>query len=238
MQNTIDLSCDLGEAESPRGRLREEEIWPLITSANVACGGHAGDRDSMELAVQSAQRHRVALGAHPSYPDRLHFGRERMPITPAALRESLVEQITEFRDIATESVPLSHVKPHGALYNEAHLDGALAALIVDAIRSADPRLRIVCAPGSKLLEAAGSLAIAEGFADRRYRDDGSLVPRSEPGALLLDFDEAAEQAVSLARSGRYGTLCVHGDMDRAPERLRAIRAKLEAAGFAIVRPGR
>lgn len=231
---TIDISCDLGEGESQEDRLREERIWPLITSANVACGGHAGDRDSMELAVRHCAALGVTLGAHPSYPDRLHFGRSRVDITEEALRQSLIEQISELRDIAEESgVRLGHVKPHGALYNEAHHDASLARLIVEAVTAVDPSLMIVAAPGSELLRAAGERGVPEGFGDRRYLSDGSLAPRGTENALLLDYDTAAAQAVELAKSGRFATLCVHGDMENAPERLTRIRERLQSEGFVL-----
>jgi 5-oxoprolinase (ATP-hydrolysing) subunit A len=230
----IDLSCDLGEAESPEARQQEVEIWPLITSANVACGGHAGDRDAMEMAVRRCLEHNVALGAHPSYPDRLHFGRSRVSITDEALRECLIEQMSELRDIARENgVRMTHVKPHGALYNEARHDSRTAELLIEAVRAVDQGLAVVAAPGSKLLHAAGRSGVPEGFGDRRYLEDGSLVPRTVDGALILDFGQAAEQAEALARTGMYATLCVHGDMAGAAERLRAIRARLEQSGFTI-----
>jgi UPF0271 protein len=234
---TIDLSCDLGEAESHDDRLREDELWPLITSANVACGGHAGDRDSMEMAVRHCSERGIRLGAHPSYPDRLHFGRDPMDITTEALKLSLIEQIAELRDMgADENVELTHIKPHGALYNEAHHNRTLAETIVEAVRAIGQKVAVVCSPGSQLLEAAraaGSPIIAEGFADRRYAADGSLVSRRESNALLLDYEEAAAQALGLAQSGRFATLCVHGDMENAAERLRRIRHHLQKNGYTI-----
>lgn len=245
----IDLSCDLGEAESAHDRDVEASLWPLITSANIACGGHAGDRDSMEVAIRRASELGVVLGAHPSYPDRLHFGRVSLPIRGTALRDALIEQLEELCELSHDAgMQVSHVKPHGALYNDAHHDAELAGLVAETVRSVDSKLAMVAAAGSSLLAAAkdsGLRAIAEAFADRRYRPDGSLVPRSEPDALLLDPDEAvaqamrfATEAVVIANDGQsiaipFTTLCVHGDMERSVERLSAIRKALEQSGCQI-----
>lgn len=232
----IDLSADLGE-----GSPGEEEVWPLITSANVACGGHIGDADSMAHAVRRARDLSVRLGAHPSYPDRENFGRKPLDLMPLDLRASLIAQIGALRDIASRhGLPLTHVKPHGALYNQAHHDSALAGVIVDAMRDVDTTLAIVCPATSQMAVAArlsGTPVIREAFADRRYEHDGSLVSRGTPGALLT-VDEAAEQAAMLAReravvardgtrvSVAYDTICVHADMEGAVERLIAIRERL------------
>jgi UPF0271 protein len=229
----IDLSADLGE-----GAPDEPEIWPLITSANVACGGHYGDVDSMTHAARRARELGTRIGAHPSYPDRENFGRKSMSMPPDVLRASIVEQIAALRDIAAS---LHHVKPHGALYNDAHKDRALAAIVIEAIRSVDEVLPIVCSDASQMAAAAratGTPVIREAFADRRYNPDGSLVARSEAGSLL-GVDEAAAQAAMLANEGAiiardgpritipFDTICVHADMEHAVERLRAIRRVLE-----------
>jgi UPF0271 protein len=231
----IDLSCDLGEAASDEEERVEAALWPLITSANVACGGHAGDASTMRRAVARARAHAVALGAHPSYPDREHFGRRTMAIPRPRLVESLVEQVRALEAAARPAgVFVTHVKPHGALYNDAHRDRALADAIVEAVTAAGPRLAIVGTESSALLAAArqaGMKTIAEAFADRRARPDGSLVPRREPDALVLDPGAAAAQAVSLAE--RAETICIHSDTPRAVERLQAIRAALAAAGYAF-----
>lgn len=235
----IDLSADLGE-----GSPGEEEIWPLVTSANVACGGHIGDAASMVHAARRAHALSVRLGAHPSYPDRENFGRKPLSMAPLDLRASLASQIRALRDIAArQGVALTHVKPHGALYNQAHHDSALAGVIVDALRDVDPAIAIVCAPTSQMAIAArlaGTPVIREAFADRRYEPDGSLVARGTPGALL-SVDEAAEQAAMLAhehaaiaRDGSriaiaYDTICVHADMEGAVERLTAIRVRIHSA---------
>lgn len=224
----IDISADLGE-----GSPGEDEIWPLIDSANVACGGHTGDEASMREAVAKAREHGVKLGAHPSYPDREHFGRRSLDLDPGVLRDSLIDQITALG-------PIRHVKPHGALYNDAHANRALAEVIVDAIRRIDPAIALVAPDHSQMAASArahGITVIREAFADRRYTPDGALVSRKEPGSLLT-IDEAAAQATLLASEGvviaadgtrvpiAFDTICIHADMDHAAARLRAIRASL------------
>jgi UPF0271 protein len=219
----VELSADLGE-----GSPGEDEIWPLIQRANVACGGHIGDAASMREAADNARKYNVILGAHPSYPDRENFGRESMAMDPAALRDAIIAQIAALEAIA----PVHHVKPHGALYNDAHRDVVLARVIVDAIEG-----RALVAPAhSQMANAAreaGTPFIAEAFADRRYEPDGSLTPRSIAGSTLT-IEEAAAQAALLARehvviardgsriSVHFDTLCIHADMPGAAERLRAI----------------
>jgi UPF0271 protein len=228
----IDLSADLGE-----GAPEEPEIWPLITSANVACGGHFGDVASMTHAVARARALGTKVGAHPSYPDRANFGRMSMQMAPAALHATLVEQISALRAIAGA---LHHVKPHGALYNDAHKDPALAEIVIDAMRDVDPAQAIVCSDSSAMAaaaRAAGTTVIREAFADRRYNPDGSLVARSEAGSLLTVEEAAAQvsllasEGVVIARGGTrvpipFDTICVHADMEHAVERLRAIRRVL------------
>lgn len=233
------LSADLGELS-----LDEQHIWPLIDAANVACGGHVGDEQSMIRAVALAREYGVRLGAHPSYPDREHFGRRSLDIAPDALRASLAEQIATLKQIAdNHALALQHVKPHGALYNDAHRDRARADAIVAAMRDVDPALAIVAPDRSQMAAAARDLGmpvIREAFADRRYQPDGSLVPRRDPDALL-GVDEAAEQAqllatesIVIARDGSriavaHDTICIHADMPHALDRLRAIRARLGRA---------
>jgi UPF0271 protein len=230
----IDLSADLGE-----GADGEDHIWPLIDSANVACGGHIGDEQSMREAVARAREHGVRLGAHPSYPDRENFGRVSLSIAHDALRASLITQLDALRAFA----PLHHVKPHGALYNDAHRDRALAEVIVDAIgglADAINDLAVVCSDSSQMATVArerGVRVIREAFADRRYEPDGSLMSRKLAGSLLT-VNEAAQQAAMLAAEGAaitrdgsrisipFDTICIHADMQHAVERLRAIRAAI------------
>lgn len=228
----IDLSADMGE-----GSPGEDEIWPLITSANIACGGHYGDEQSMARAVARAREHGVRIGAHPSYPDRENFGRKTVSMMPTTLRASLIAQINALRAHGA----VTFVKPHGALYNDAHGDSILAALIVEAIREADDNLAIVCPANSQMAaaaRAAGMRVIREAFADRRYNPDGSLVARKEAGSLLT-VEEAAEQAALLASTGEvitrggsriavpFDTICIHADMENAVERARAIKRRTQ-----------
>lgn len=249
MRRAIELSCDLGEARTAAERELERALWPLIRAANVACGGHVGDDESMRDAARCSLSLGTILGAHPSYPDREGFGRRRIDISAHELEESLVDQVSRLTALAAaEGVVLTRVKPHGALYNDAHRDGTLAAIILAAVTRVGQGLAVVAAPGSALLEiasAAGLETVREAFADRRYRRDGSLVPRGESGALLMDPADAAAQAVGLAREGvvraddgsavsiAFETLCVHGDMSGAEARLLAIRGALSEAGMAL-----
>jgi 5-oxoprolinase (ATP-hydrolysing) subunit A len=251
MRTSIDLSCDLGEAPDDAGRAAEASLWPLITSANVACGGHTGDAVSMRAAARLAREHSVDLGAHPSYPDRAGFGRRTMAIERDALIESLVRQIGDLQEAAAvEGLPVTHVKPHGALYNNAYADERVADGIVEAARRSGATA-LVCSSRSAIARAAERRSlrvIAEAFGDRRYRSDGSLVPRSSPRSLLLDLDEAAQQAVSITVDGRVEsetgewidveaeTLCIHSDMERAVDRLVRIRERLATAGVAFASP--
>jgi 5-oxoprolinase (ATP-hydrolysing) subunit A len=235
----IDLSADLGE-----GSPGEEEIWPLITSANVACGGHVGDDDSMREAARLAREHHVRLGAHPSYPDRENFGRKSLDMTPEALRAALVTQLEALRGHG----PLEHVKPHGALYNDAHKDRARADVIIEAMRSLDPHMALVAPDRSQMAaaaRAAGTRVIREAFADRRYESDGSLTPRSIARSTLTIEESSvqarllADEGVVIARDGSrlpiaFDTLCIHADMPGAVERLRAVRAVLFVILFSFL----
>lgn len=241
----IELSCDLGEATTRRQEEVESALWPMIDAANIACGGHVGDEGSMSRAIGQALRHGSVVGAHPSYPDRESFGRKRIVIDDGALLESLRDQIgTLARLAAKEGAKLDRVKPHGALYNDAHRDERLAGVIIEAVREFDAA--IVCPSRSAMAVAArraGVPTVREAFADRRYLPDTSLMPRSEEGSLLIDVDEAAEQALRLAERSEvtaaggsvvridFDTICVHGDMPDAVARLRRIRETLRVAGY-------
>ena len=237
----IELSCDLGEASDDAWRAVERELWTLIDAANVACGGHAGDEDSMRDAARTAAARGIILGAHPSYPDRENFGRKSMSIDARELRRALIHQLSSFGKIAAaEGVTVQRIKAHGALYNDAHADRALAKVLIDAAREVDESMSIVAADTSQMALAArdrGMHVIREAFADRRYMPDGSLVSRRDADALLT-IEEAAGQAHRLAttrdvisRGGKplpleFDTLCIHADTPHAVERARAIRARL------------
>jgi UPF0271 protein len=243
---TIDLNSDLGE-----GAGTEEAIMPLITSANIACGAHAGDERSMREAVTLAKVHGVAVGAHPGYRDPASFGRKALEIPAADLVADLVAQIEALMRIASsESVPVTHVKAHGALYNEAQRNGSVAASIVAAVTTAAPDMLLFVFPGSaveRLARAAGLRVAREGFIDRAYEPDGALRSRALDHSLITDPGKAAAQAVSFmvdggvrAHDGSFleqgvDTLCVHGDTPGAANILRAARAALVSAGVRVER---
>jgi 5-oxoprolinase (ATP-hydrolysing) subunit A len=244
---SIDLNADLGE-----GMASDDALLEIVSSCNIACGGHAGDDASMAAGIASALRHGVVIGAHPSYPDREGFGRRSRFAGGEALYESLTCQSAAFASIAAElGARVDHLKPHGALYNDAARDPALAAIVARTAAEVPGRIALVGPPGSELERAAGRLHIpfiAEAFADRRYRSDGSLVPREEPGAVMTSSAECASQALLLAREGavvtvdgqRIGlcadTLCLHGDTPGAVATAAAIRDALLGANVQIAAP--
>ncbi len=236
-RRVIDLNADLGE-----GGTQDEALFAAgISSANVACGAHAGDAATMAAACALAARHGVALGAHPGFADRAHFGRREQEIGLADLGILLAEQIWALRRHADAvGLPIRYVKPHGALYHFLNREREHALLFAGSLRSLTPGAAIYGPPAGALreaAEAAGISFVAEGFIDRAYRADGSLVPRGEPGAVLHEEGAAVAQALALARGGRVRTLCVHGDGPEAPRLLGAVRAALVAAGFRVEAPG-
>jgi UPF0271 protein len=226
----IDLNADLGEGDP-----YDVELLEIVSSCNVACGGHAGDMTSMRDTVRSAMKNRVAIGAHPSYPDREGFGRRSEFMAGDELRKSLVAQIKTLASIALEEgATLTHVKPHGALYNDAVNNRELADAIATAVAEALPDAMFVGLPGSELQNAALAQQltfVAEGFIDRAYQKDGQLVPRSQPGAVHNSLEQVLPQAVSLA--GKVDTLCIHGDTPGAAETARAVRKALLNQGVEI-----
>ena len=244
----IDLNCDLGE-----GAGHEAGLMPLITSANIACGAHAGDETTMRATVRLAMQHGVAIGAHPGFSDREHFGRRELTLTLDEIHALVLRQIRELHMIVQqEGARLSHVKPHGALYAMAARDAGLARAIATAVYDADPRLILVGLAGSELLAAgvAGGLVTAsEAFADRTYQADGSLTPRSQPEALITDADIAVRQVLRMVREGlvratdggdvaiNAETICLHGDGLHAVEFARRLSADLRAAGIELRRCG-
>ncbi len=248
----IDLNADVGEwtGDDP-ARDTDAALMAVVTTVSIACGGHAGGPDSMAATVELAASHGLAVGAHPGYPDPEGFGRRHVELTTDELRASLVGQVTALATAcATRRVRLGHVKPHGALYNEAARDADLAHLIADVARTVDPRLALFGPPGSALLAAAldlGLRPVAETFADRAYEPDGSLRARSLPGAVHGDAPTVASQAVSLARDGRVRshdgtwltlgaqTMCLHGDSPGAVTLAGAVRSALHEAGIDIRR---
>jgi UPF0271 protein len=224
----IDLNSDLGEGLPAEV---DEAMLDLVSSANVACGGHAGDAESMRRTVAAARARGVRVGAHPSYPDRAGFGRVRVEMDPAALERSLLDQIGTLSSVT----PIAYVKPHGALYNEAARDPALGDVVAGVARAFGVPLMTLA--GSPLAARVPGV-IREGFLDRAYRPDGSLVPRSEPGAMVLTPDEVRAQALRLADGGEVDSLSLHSDTPGAVELLAAARDALVSAGYAIAAPAR
>ena len=228
--STVDLNADLGEGDSC-----DAELLTIVSSCNIACGGHAGDEDSMRATVALAISNNVAIGAHPSYPDRDGFGRRSAYSSGDELRDSIIAQISALDSVARDQgATLSHVKPHGALYNDAVNDRELSDLIANCIAAAAPGTAFVGLPDSEMQHAASGHSlkfVAEGFIDRAYRDDGQLVPRSEPGAVHKSLDLILPQAVSLV--GKVDTLCIHGDTPGAAEAAAAVRNELEEQGVEI-----
>jgi len=245
---TIDLNADLGEG------CDDAAVMPHLTSANIACGFHAGDAATMRRTVELCVRHGVAIGAHPSLHDPQHFGRRELEVDADEVHAQTLYQIGALDAFARAAgTRLHHVKPHGALYNMAAREYALAEAIARAVHDYDPSLILVGLAGSASIDAARAAGLRtanEAFCDRRYRADGSLLPRSQTGAVIEDIDAAVAQAVSIALHGeavaedgiRVGiavdTLCVHGDHDNAGELAQRLRDALEHSGLRIAAPER
>lgn len=233
----IDLNADVGEGGDADARL----FASGITSANVACGAHAGDDATMAAACALAARHGVALGAHPGYADRAGFGRREHPLELAELGILVAGQVRSLQVHARAAgVAIRHVKPHGALYHLLNREAEHALLFAASVAALAPGAAIFGPPLGALREACGAAGVkfvAEGFIDRGYRADGSLIPRGEPGALLHDEEAAVAQALRMVHSGLVGTLCVHGDGVHATRLLAATRAGLVAEGFTPSAPG-
>jgi 5-oxoprolinase (ATP-hydrolysing) subunit A len=246
---TIDLNCDLGESYGAWTMGQDEAILDLITSANIACGFHAGDPATMARTLQLAAARGVALGAHPSLPDLQGFGRRTMAITPAEARGLILYQVGALDAFARAAgTRLRHVKPHGALYNMAAKDEALAAAIAGAIRDFDPTLILVGLSGSASIQAGQALGLtcaSEVFADRGYEADGSLSPRGQPGAMITDADVAVARVLRMVLEGRVesrtggdvalqaDTVCLHGDQPEALAFTRRLRSALEQASVKV-----
>lgn len=240
----IDLNGDVGE-----GAAGDAELIPLLTSVNIACGGHAGGASSMTEAVERALAAGANIGAHPSYPDRDHFGRVEMVASPAEVRAWMQDQVGQLcAVVAAKGARLRHVKPHGALYNAAAKNIELAAAIATAVAEMDPSLVLVALAGSELERAgvsAGLRVAREGFLDRAYLRDGTLAPRDQPGAVIDDAAKALAQAIQLIRGEEIAalnggvvrvhidTLCVHSDSPGAVELARSARQVFAREGITI-----
>ncbi|MEY2565203.1 MAG: 5-oxoprolinase (ATP-hydrolyzing) subunit [Verrucomicrobiota bacterium] len=247
MTVVVDLNSDLGE-----GAGHDEEILDLVSSANIACGCHAGDPASIFASIQAALQRGVALGAHPSFPDRENFGRTEMNLPAAEVYAVVAYQIGAFQALVRAAGGrMNHVKPHGALYNMAARDRALADVIANAVFTLDPKL-ILFAPAASALDFAatelGLQTASEVFADRNYQRDGSLVPRSDPNAFVHDPIEAADRIIRILSEGQVravdgsdvpvsaNTVCVHGDNPQAVDFVRQVRARLEFDDVMIAAP--
>jgi UPF0271 protein len=246
----IDLNVDVGEAASPKDELVELALVALVSSVNIACGAHAGDVSSMRRLVAIAQSHGLNIGAHPGYPDLANRGRLAMTLAPEVVRRLVRDQVAALAAIAEErGLRLAHVKPHGALYNQAATDRSLASAVARGIHDVDPSLRLVGLWGSCLVEEGRAVGLAvwgESFIDRAYRPDGTLVPRSEPGAVITDANLAVTQALTMLLTGfvraadgisrvamQPDTLCIHSDTPGAVELVRRVHQALADKGIGI-----
>lgn len=245
---TVDLNADLGEWDGPGVSAVDERLLSLATSANIACGAHAGNSDVMLATVTMAARKGVAVGAHPGYADREGFGRRELGLSPGEIERQVTEQVAAMAACCKKAkARLRYVKPHGALYNRAVRDFEAARAIVTAMRRTGG-LVLLCLPRSEMMKEAiraGVQVAAEAFVDRGYRADGTLVPRGEPGALLEDVGAAVERALRLVSEGRLSprdgpdlsiradSLCVHGDGPHAAALLEAVRKRFTDAGIRL-----
>ena len=225
----IDLNSDLGE-----GCEHDADLIPLITTANIACGFHAGSAEIAYRTMQTALQHNVRIGAHPGFADREHFGRRELSLEPNAIYQQCIYQIGALSALAQSlGAKLSHVKPHGALYNMACRDASVAQPVVDAVALFG--LPLIGLPNSQLeVLCRGKCSfVAEGFADRRYQPNGALVPRSQPDAFVTDPNDAVDQVLRLMSEIGIHTICVHGDNPKALEFVRALRKTLNERGLSI-----
>jgi UPF0271 protein len=245
----IDLNCDMGEMPEAISDGTQESLMPYLTSASIACGGHAGDVQTMKATVEQALRWKLAVGAHPGYPDRANVGRLELNLPPDAIADSVFEQVRALAEVAAGcGASVTYVKPHGALYNQAATNRALAKAIADGVARWSRDVALVGLAGSQMLDVfreAGFRVAAEAFADRRYEADGSLRSRKFEDALIRDPVEAGQQAVSTAERGiivaRGGaeivtnaqTICIHGDTPGAPKIAAAVAQTLRNAGIEL-----
>ncbi|PTH57994.1 5-oxoprolinase subunit PxpA [Staphylococcus agnetis] len=251
--NKVDLNCDLGESFGNYTIGNDKEVIPLITSANVACGFHAGDPVVIQNTVMRAKEHGVGIGAHPGFPDLQGFGRRQLDMTHDEIYSMLIYQIGAIQAFCDlYDVPLNHVKPHGALYQMGAKDSAVAKVIAQAVYDINPNLIFVGLSQSHLIEEAKKIGLqtaSEVFADRRYEENGQLVSRKEKHAVIEDTDEAIAQVIKMVTEGKVtatngedihisaDTICVHGDGAHALEFVRQIRDALSVADVHIVKLG-
>ncbi|HPF23167.1 MAG TPA: 5-oxoprolinase subunit PxpA [Hyphomonas sp.] len=248
MRKSICLNADVGELPGEEGRALDRAILDVVTRCSIACGGHAGDEASMEATIRAADVRGVRIGAHPSYPDREGFGRSRADVSNDDLEISLLSQVRRLRAVARDrGVEIAHLKPHGSLYNDAARDPALAAMVVSLCQRTD--IQVLIGPPNSELETSAKRSglgfVAEAFADRSYEADGSLTPRSQPGAVITDEVLQLKQVLQLiekheviARTGEHvaleaQTICLHGDTPGAAKAAFALKQALQARDIAI-----
>ncbi len=245
----IDLNCDMGELPEAIADGTQEALMRSITSVNIACGGHAGDEQTMKTTIEQALRWKLAIGAHPGYPDRANFGRLELKLPPKEIADSVFEQVRALAEVAERcGARLVHVKPHGALYNQAVRNRELAEAIADGVAQWSRDVVLVGLAGSPMLDVfreAGFTVAAEAFADRRYEADGTLRSRKFADALIRNPEEAAWQALGIAERGlliasdgtevsvNAQTLCIHGDTPGAPEIASTVARTLREAGVRV-----
>jgi len=246
----IDLNSDMGEMPEAIADGTQESIMRSLTSVSIACGGHAGDENTMQATIDQALRHKIAIGAHPSYPDRANFGRLEMNLSPEAISDSVFEQTKRLAQIAARSgAHVVHVKAHGALYNQAARDSTIAEALARGVARWSRDVVLLGLAGSSMLDVfrtEGFRVAAEAFADRRYEPDGSLRSRKFAGAVISDPAQAAQQALRIAEQGSVlahdgskvavtaQTICIHSDTPGAPEIAAAVAAALRQAGIALL----
>jgi 5-oxoprolinase (ATP-hydrolysing) subunit A len=246
---TIDINCDMGESPQAIADGTQEALMQYISSANIACGGHAGDAKAMRATIDQALRHNVCIGAHPGYEDRANFGRTELQLSPEAIAALVHRQILDLNEIASrQGAKIFHVKAHGALYNQAARNREIARAIAEGVRRWNPSAIMVGLAGSAMLDefrAAGFPVAAEAFADRRYEPDGTLRSRKFPDALLTNPNEAATQALRIVKESSViaangtvlplaaQTLCLHGDTPNALSIASELHHQLRAAGIQI-----
>jgi len=246
----IDINCDLGESYGAFKVGNDEKIMPHITSANIACGFHAGDPMTIARTVNLAKKHNIAVGAHPGYPDLLGFGRREMQLTPEEVKNYTIYQVSALQGFAkTAGIRLQHVKPHGALYNSAVKDEKISKGVVEAVKALDYNLIIFAPPKSALAKAAvdAGLRVAhEFFADRAYNADGSLISRKQPNAIIQEPQKVVERAIKIVEEGTVlavnggvvnlgdvHTICVHGDTPTAAKLVEELKKGLLKAGIEV-----
>lgn len=249
MPDRIDLNCDMGESFGAWKMGADEAVMPFITSANIACGFHAGDADTMRRTVELAAQHGVAIGAHPGFPDLMGFGRREMNVTPQEATNFVLYQMGALSGFARAcGSRLTHVKPHGALYNRAAKDGKLALALAEAVKEWNDSLVLVGLANSELIRAGEQIGLSvahEVFADRTYQADGSLTSRRLSNAMVQDSQTAALRVIRMVKEGRVktesgqdipvraDTVCIHGDSPHALEFAKTIRHELEKAGIEV-----